>query len=494
MRPALPIVLVLALLAPSGAVEAAPVDAKVGDQRAVFRREGTTLRAEPKPLGKPVIVLPPKKRVTVEAVSLPWLQVRASVDGQIHRGWLKALETVEAAALSANTSPLRRSSTGTGEISRRDASAASRQLDADTEARYRAKRTDLRSAYAAVDALERETASIEPIDAIAFIMDARLGRRGRDYDRPPLAKPTRQEQRRTERRERSNPGGLLGKIGGEIAERLGAGKREAEVAAKALGSAAEMANQIGQRFTPEQEYYLGRAVAAEAIAKFGVDPDAERRAYVRMVGEAVVRLTDRLLPTFGGYHFEVLDSDGVNGVSGPGGFVLITRGAVELCQTEDELAGILAHELGHIRLKHGEAVLRKGKSFQAMVKGLAETGATATGVDDDAFAGKLVSLLGSSASEIVRTSTENGYGRQLEFQADKEGTYTLFDVYYDQAALRETLLRLQARNPERGHSATHASPGLRAETLVPVLAPLPPFSPRDGVRERRRERFTEAAK
>lgn len=129
-----------------------------------------------------------------------------------------------------------------------------------------------------------------------------------------------------------------------------------------------------------------------------------------------------------------------------------------------------------------------------MVKGLAETGATATGVGDDAFAGKLVDLLGSSASEIVRTSTENGYGRQLEFQADTEGTYILFDVYYDHAALRETLLRLQARNPERGHSATHASPGLRADTLGPVISPLPPFTPREGVRERRRERFSTESK
>ncbi len=93
---------------------------------------------------------------------------------------------------------------------------------------------------------------------------------------------------------------------------------------------------------------------------YGLDPDEGMQQYVRAVGAALVELSDRVPATYGGWHFAVLDTDIANGICGPGGFVLVTRGAVKRCRDEEELAGILAHEIAHVSLRHGEAILRSG--------------------------------------------------------------------------------------------------------------------------------------
>ena len=107
----------------------------------------------------------------------------------------------------------------------------------------------------------------------------------------------------------------------------------------------------------------GRAVAANVIARYGLDPDQARQDYVRKIGASIVALSDHLHGNYGGYHFAVLADPKPNGVSGPGGFVFITRGALDLCRSEDEVAGILAHELAHVAAKHGEAIIRKSREL-----------------------------------------------------------------------------------------------------------------------------------
>ena len=60
----------------------------------------------------------------------------------------------------------------------------------------------------------------------------------------------------------------------------------------------------------------------------------------------------------------MLDTDGVNAFASPGGFVHITRGALALIKNEAELAGVLAHEIGHVAHKHTVNAIRKNKAVQ----------------------------------------------------------------------------------------------------------------------------------
>ncbi|MDJ0523178.1 MAG: M48 family metalloprotease [Planctomycetota bacterium] len=473
MRPLLsrlvPLFAALLFLVPA-AVEAAPLDAKPGDTRTIFSRRGTPLRAKPSTLGQPVATLKYGTMVKVLEVKRPWLRVQAGSTS----GWLRAWETVEPSALRANAKPPHLTTTGSSGATKRELSAAGRQLDGGTERRYRATRKDLVAAYRAVDAMEAATAALHPAEALQFVDEGNLGRLGRDYTRPGRvrAQPT---PRRSSGRP-SGAGGLLGRLGGEAARRLGAGRTGSKVAETLISNATDYVEQVKVKFTPQQEYFLGRAVAAQAIAKYGVDPDPERRRYVRLVGEAVVRLSNRIPANFGGYHFEVLDSDDVNGVSGPGGFVLITRGAVKAARSEAELAGILAHELAHIRLQHGEKLLRQSKQFPAFVKGLAGVAGAAAGAGSGWTQG-LVRFFGQIASQVGTTAIDRGYGKQLEYAADKEGTYLLFDVFYDHNALVQFVSRELTGRRASGHHGTHPPAASRVAAMQAVIAPLRAYNP-----------------
>jgi predicted Zn-dependent protease len=243
---------------------------------------------------------------------------------------------------------------------------------------------------------------------------------------------------------------------------------------------------MNTKFTPTQEYYLGRAVAANAIAADRIDPDTSRRRYVKRVGDALARLNNGLSPTVGGYHFDVLDTDEVNGVSGPGGWVLLTRGAVNACKTEDELAGVLAHELAHVQARHGETIVRRSKEFQAKLQ--AATSVVSALTDANALGEQLLTLMKSAAGEMFKTAREHAYGREFEIQADSDGARILWDVYYDWNALGRYLGRL-SDDPRHGADAAHASPAARAQMLAAVAAQLGVVDLTAPVLDFRRERL-----
>ncbi len=234
-------------------------------------------------------------------------------------------------------------------------------------------------------------------------------------------------------------------IAGNAAGGLVGGGRAGEIARAAVGGALDTTQQMQHALSPEQEYYVGRAVAATAVARYGLDPDERRQDYVRKVGATIVALSERLNATYGGYHFAVLDTDLENGLSGPGGYVLITRGALERCRSEDELAGILCHELAHIRLKHGEDVMKAGGPWQQNMAAIVRVIGAAAGADDASVAPNMAKLLGDVVGDFVKTMFENGYGKEFEYQADLEGTHLLYDVGYDASAIRDYLSAMEGR-------------------------------------------------
>ncbi len=246
-------------------------------------------------------------------------------------------------------------------------------------------------------------------------------------------------------------------VGGSVGGRFG------DVARAAVGGAVDSVQQINTKYSPEQEYYLGRAVAAEAVARYGLDPNELYQQYVRNVGATLVATSERLKGTYGGYHFAVLDSDEANGISGPGGYVFVTRGAFERCQNEDELAAILAHELGHVSLHHGEKVIRSGRTHEAAIGTLFRVASAAGGADESALTGGMSKYMGEVAGDLVRTLAETGYGHDLEYEADYEGTLILYDVGYDAASVQDYL----KASPKRQQSTwkTHPPAAARIDRL-----------------------------
>src|SRR4029077_7212590 len=113
--------------------------------------------------------------------------------------------------------------------------------------------------------------------------------------------------------------------------------------------------------TEEEERTIGEQVSAKIRQRFGVVQDPAVHKYVTLVGTLLAQQSERPnLP----WTFIVLDTDGVNAFASPGGFVHITRGALGLMKNEAELAGALAHEIGHVAHKHTVNSIRKNKAVQ----------------------------------------------------------------------------------------------------------------------------------
>ena len=226
-----------------------------------------------------------------------------------------------------------------------------------------------------------------------------------------------------------------GDVLGNIAGAAVGDSRVSDIVRAGVSGVVDTVEQMNTKFSPEQEYYLGRAVAAEAIAHYGLDPDPDHQAYVKLIGQTIVTLSTRLSGTYGGYHFAVLDSDEANGLSAPGGYIFITRGALVRCADEDEVAAILCHELAHVSLKHAERVIREGRTHGAMFAGVVSAAAAATDSGSSNLTSSMADYMKEVARDFGRQQRELGYGSALEFEADLEGTYLLYDTGYDASAL-----------------------------------------------------------
>jgi len=260
-------------------------------------------------------------------------------------------------------------------------------------------------------------------------------------------------------------GCTIGDVAGNVAGNA-VGGRAGELARAAVSSAADSVQQMQVRFSPEQEYVIGRAAAAELIARFGLDPNPGHQAYVKTIGATLVALSTRITPTYGGYHFGVLDDDAPNGWSAPGGFVFVTRGALLRAENEDEIAGILAHEIGHISLKHAEKLIIRGREAGALAGSLGRVLGAAGG--NQGVLRSQAEMLGDVSGAMVASLTRQGYGYEAEYEADREGTLILYDAGYDARALRKYLSGTERRAP--GSWDTHPPAERRTAALDPVIA------------------------
>jgi predicted Zn-dependent protease len=166
---------------------------------------------------------------------------------------------------------------------------------------------------------------------------------------------------------------------------------------------------------------------------------------------------------FAGYHFLVLDSDDINAFATPGGHVFITRGLIRCCRTEDALAAVLAHEIGHIQLRHGMKAIEKARMTEALSV-LAQEGAKSLGSREVA---QLTQAFGGVISDITNTMINNGYSRSYEYQADAASAAILKRLGYNPGALID-MLSVMAKQMKPGGSdfaKTHPSPQSRMAEL-----------------------------
>jgi predicted Zn-dependent protease len=228
-----------------------------------------------------------------------------------------------------------------------------------------------------------------------------------------------------------------------------------KMAAKAAADAALGAD-------PEEEYYIGRAVAAEIFARYRPYACAELEEYLNKLGQGLALYSPRPA-IYMGYHFMALDSDEVNAFATPGGHVLVTRGLLRSVRSEDELAAVLAHEIAHVALKHGLASVQ-GARVVKIASDYAMNAGAASGGEAEAF----TSAFGASIAEFARLLIMSGYSQTYEIQADLEARNILSKAGYDPNAVASMISRLPPRSDENkeGLAVTHPDPSYRIQALA----------------------------
>jgi predicted Zn-dependent protease len=258
---------------------------------------------------------------------------------------------------------------------------------------------------------------------------------------------------------------MVGELGAAVGQATGA------ITAEEAESIKKTTAAVGKTFdsiTPRQEYYIGRSVAASVLETYKPYDKAAANAYLNLLGQTLARFSDRP-ETFGGYHFLVLDTDDITAFSAPGGLVLVSRGLVRCCPNEDALAAVLAHEIGHVELKHGLRAIRTGRLTSALTIIAAESAKT-LGSDDLA---ELTKAFEGSVTDITKTLMNSGYSRNLELEADQVAVTIMRRAGYNPEALVVMLQEMGKQLVAGKHDfgATHPPPSARIRKLRTVLGP-----------------------
>ncbi len=243
-------------------------------------------------------------------------------------------------------------------------------------------------------------------------------------------------------------------------------------ALQSAGRIGQAAAKASQDITEEQEMYLGRSVSARLLAQYKLLNNAKLHKYVNLIGTTVAMVSDR--PDIV-YHFAVLDTPEINAFAAPGGYIFVTKGMIDSLENEEELAAILAHEIGHAAAKHSLKSI-KSALWQQVVVITAKEGARHGGVNPE-----LLSLFDQITDKVVSTLVTVGYDQTMEFEADALGQTFAARAGYDPQALRRniTLMVEKEKQKDTALSArlgTHPSFAARLEKLPQAQGQSPEVS------------------
>jgi predicted Zn-dependent protease len=181
----------------------------------------------------------------------------------------------------------------------------------------------------------------------------------------------------------------------------------------------------------ERETATGKQAAAQVEREMGLVRDPALVAYVQQIGRRMAKLSPRQDVS---YQFAIADMPEANAFALPGGYVYVSRGLLALANTEDELAGVVGHEIGHVAARH--AAQRETRATGVGL--LSVLGTIAAGVIGGGTAAQMASQLGQVAGAGLIAS----YGRDQERQADEIGQQLAAAGGWDPDGLADFLVTL----------------------------------------------------
>jgi Zn-dependent protease with chaperone function len=209
------------------------------------------------------------------------------------------------------------------------------------------------------------------------------------------------------------------------------------------------------KYSVAQDVELGREAAAEVRKQLPMLNDDRIDDYIERIGG---RLVEAIPPNLQHrefqYTFDVVNQKEINAFALPGGPMFLNRGMIEAAKSEGEVAGVMAHEVAHVALRHGTAQATKGEKFQI-----------------GAIAGQILgAIVGGTTGSIIAQGSQFGLGayfmkfsREYENQADLLGAQMMARAGYDPRAMAEMFKTIEAQGGNSGPEwlSDHPNPGNR---------------------------------
>jgi len=204
------------------------------------------------------------------------------------------------------------------------------------------------------------------------------------------------------------------------------------------------------KFSVQDDVKLGRQAAREAEQQFPLLRDENARAYVERVGQ---RLVSAIPPEFQHrefqYYFKIVNASDINAFALPGGPMFVNRGMIEAARNEGEMAGVMAHELSHVALRHGTAQATKSQKYSTLA-GIA-------GIAGAVLGGPGLGQLAQAPFGVYLLK----FSREYETEADLLGAQIMARAGYDPhdlANMFQTIERQSGGGGGGGFLSDHTSP------------------------------------
>ena len=224
-------------------------------------------------------------------------------------------------------------------------------------------------------------------------------------------------------------------------------------------------------YAVSKDVELGRQAAQEVERQLPLVNDNSVQYYVERIGRRLAESipSEYQHPEFR-YSYKAVDVSDVNAFALPGGFTYVNRGLIETAQNEGQLAGVIAHEISHVALRHGTAQAAKAQKYQA--------GSVAAQI--------LGAVIGGGAGQVVGGLGQMGigaaflrYSRDYERQADTLGAQIMARAGYDARELANMFRILESQGGKSGPEwmSSHPNPGNRFEAINREASMLPVDNP-----------------
>ena len=205
---------------------------------------------------------------------------------------------------------------------------------------------------------------------------------------------------------------------------------------------------------------LGRGAAKEVESSSAILLDDDKNELVTRVGNKIAKISRR---PYIKYVFRILETDEINAFACPNGRIYVTEGLVDACESEDELALVLAHEISHVTENHG---VEKYKDMKANAVFAALLGAAASAATDDTNVGWGV----YSGAVLFNHIVKSGYSKRQEKEADLASLAYVMKAGYNPKKARFIMKKLQDIEGQKENtfllfSKTHPDPGKRVEYI-----------------------------